>query len=199
MADPTQSAPAVSTHGAGAHPPPGATHEASGAEHGSGGLPQFEFQHWGGQIAYLLVLFAILYVLIARVFTPRMRAVIDERASQIAGALESARQVQAEALEQSRAAAAELAEARARSQALSFDARAKANAEAAERSTAEEAKLAEHLAEAETRIQGLRDSAMASVGAVASETAQAIVQKLTGKAASAADLKAATALSGGAA
>ena len=23
------------------------------AEHGSGGLPQFQFQHWGGQIAYL--------------------------------------------------------------------------------------------------------------------------------------------------
>ena len=199
MADPTQSAPAVSTHGAGATPAPGATHEAAGAEHGSGGLPQFEFQHWGGQIAYLLVLFAILYVLIARVFTPRMRRVIDERASTIAGALEAARQVQAEALEQSRAAAADLADARARSQGLAFDARAKAAAEAAERSAVEEAKLATQLADAELRIAGMRDSAMAQIGAVANDTAMAIIQKLTGKSASAADLKAAAAVRGGAA
>ncbi|MBU4436440.1 MAG: hypothetical protein KKC14_18720 [Alphaproteobacteria bacterium] len=197
MADLKQSAPAVSTHGEGAVPAPGATHEAAGAEHGSGGLPQFEFQHWGGQIAYLLVLFAILYVLIARVFTPRIRRVIDERASTIAGAIEAARQVQAEALEQSRAAAADLAEARSRSQRLAIDARAKAASEAAERSAAEDAKLAVHIDEAEARIAAMRDSAMAHVGAVASETAMAIVQKLTGKPASAAEVKSAMALRGG--
>ena len=36
----------------------------------SAGLPQFQFQHWPGQIAYLLILFAILYVLMSRVFAP---------------------------------------------------------------------------------------------------------------------------------
>lgn len=199
MADLKQSAPAVSTHGEEHASAPGATHEAAGAEHGSGGLPQFEFQHWGGQVAYLLVLFVILYVLVARVFAPRMRKVIDERASTIAGAIEAARQVQAEALEQSRAAAADLAEARSRSQRLAVDARAKASAEAAERSAAEDAKLAVHIDEAEARIAAMRDSAMAHVGAVASETAMAIVQKLTGKPASAAEVKSAMAQRGGAA
>lgn len=197
MAESTQSAPAVPTHGAEAHAAPGTTHEATGAEHESGGLPQFEFQHWGGQIAYLLVLFAILYVLVARVFTPRMRRVIDGRASTIAGAIEAARQVQAEAMEQSKAAAADLAEVRAKAQGVASDARAKAAAEAAERSGAEEVKLAAQLAQAETRIAAMRDSAMASVGTVASDTAMAIIDKLTGKSASAADMKAALAARGG--
>ena len=168
------------------------------AEHGSGGLPQFQFQHWGGQIAYLLVLFVILYVLIARVFTPRMRAVIDERAGTIAGALETARQVQAEAEDQAKAAAAEVAEARAQSQRVAAEARAKAVAEAAERSAVEDAKVSEHVAQAEARIATMRDAAMTNVASIAAETTTAIVEKLTGKAPSAADVNAALARGGAA-
>ncbi len=167
--------------------------------HGSGGLPQFETQHWGGQIAYLLVLFVILYVLVARVFAPRMRRVIDERADTIATALETARKVQDEAQQQARAASADLAEARAQAQRLAAEARAKAAAEAAERSAVEDAKVAERVAEAEARIAQMRTSAMANVGAIAIETTQAIVEKLTGKAASAADVEKALASRGGAA
>ena len=32
------------------------------AEHGSGGLPQFQFEHWAGQIAWLLILFVALRI-----------------------------------------------------------------------------------------------------------------------------------------
>lgn len=184
MADPHE--PAAAPHGA------DATHASTAAEHGSkAGIPQFEFQHWGGQIAYLLLLFAILYVLIARVFAPRLRKVIDDRASTIAGALEAARQVQAESEVQARAAAAEVADARAQSQRLAAEARAKASAEAAKRSAAADEETAGKVAEAEARIAAMRDSAMGSVGAVADEITRAIVEKLTGKAVTAAELKSA--------
>jgi F-type H+-transporting ATPase subunit b len=178
-------------HGAAAPHGADGTHEST--EHGSGGgggVPQFQFEHWGGQIAYLLVLFVILYVLISRVFAPRMRKVIDERASTIAGALEAAKQVQAEAEDQAKAAAAEVADARATTQRLAAEARAKASAEAAERTAAADAETAGKVAEAETRIAAMRESAMANVGAIAEETAKAIVEKLTGKTATAAELKA---------
>lgn len=171
-----------------------ATHAATEAEHGSGGLPQFEFQHWGGQVAWLLVLFAILYVLISRVFAPRLRAVIDERAATISTALDTARQVQAEALDQAKTAEAELAEARARSQRLAADARAKAAADAAERNAAEDAKVAERVAAAEADIRKARDAAMGNVAGIAQDITAAIVDKLTGKAASVAEIK--TALAG---
>lgn len=163
------------------------------AEHGSGGLPQFQFQHWGGQIVWLLFLFVVLYLLIARVFAPRMRRVFDERASTIATALETARQVQAEALDQSRTAEAELAEARGRSQRLAADARAKAAAEAAERGAVEDAKIAERVAAAEAEILKTREAAMANVSVIAQDITAVIVAKLTGKAPSAADVTAALA------
>lgn len=185
-----------------------ATHEAGEAVHGvettphattettghaeaahEGGLPQFRFEYWGGQIVWLLLIFAILYVLLGRVFTPRLRRVIDERARTISEAVEQARLVQTEALEQARVAESEVTEARARSQRVAADARAKAQAEASERQAAEDAKVAEKVAEAEARIKKARDAAMANVGAIATDTAAAIVQKLTGKAATKAEVE----------
>ena len=84
----------------------------------SGGLPQFETQHWFGQIAYLLILFFILLILVSKVFAPRIRRVMAERADTIASAVESARQVQSEAATQAAAAQAEVAQARAGSRSL---------------------------------------------------------------------------------
>lgn len=166
-----------------------ATTEAAG--HGQGGLPQFRFEDWGGQIVQLLIIFVLLYALLAWVFTPRLRRVIDERAKTISDAVEQARLVQAEALEQARVAEAELAEARARSQRVAIDARAKAAAEAAERQGAEDAKVAEKVAEAEDRIRKARDAAMANVGSIAKGAAAAIIEKLTGKPAAKGEVEAA--------
>ena len=55
----------------------------------------------------------------------------------------------------------------------------------------EDTKLNQRLSEAETRIRAARDAAMAHVTDIAGETAQALVEKLTGKPATAAALKSA--------
>ena len=167
------------------------TEAAHGGEHESGGLPQFEFQHWFGQIVYLIFLFAILYWLIAKVFAPRMRRVFDERAATISTALEAARQVQTEAAGQAEAAKAEVEQARASSRATAAAAKARVTDEANARAEAEEAVVAARIAEAETAIGKTRDAAMANVSSIASDTAGAIVERLTGKAPTSAEAAAA--------
>jgi F-type H+-transporting ATPase subunit b len=170
----------------------GAHAGTAAAEHGGGGgLPQFEFQYWGGQIVWLLLIFIVLYTLMSRVFIPRLRRVQDTRAQTIASAVAEARRVQDEADAQAAAARAEIDQARTRARTVAAEAKAKANAEFAARQAEADARIAEEVAAAETRIRGLRDSAMASVGDIAVETAGAMVQRLTGTAASAADLRAA--------
>ena len=67
-------------------------------------------------------------------------------------------------------------------------AKARVSEDIARRTAAQEAVLAERVAEAEARIGKLRDAAMAQVDTVASDTTRAIVEKLTGKAATAAEL-----------
>ena len=164
-----------------------ATTEAEG--HASGGLPQFQTQHWAGQMGYLLILFFLLYFLIAKVFGPRLRRVMDERRETISGAVETARKVQAEAAEQAAAAKAEVSQARAESRRVAAEAKARVTAEAAERAAVQEAEVNARIETAEAAIAKTRDAAMANVASIASDTAGAIVERLTGKAATAAELK----------
>lgn len=172
-------------------------HEVAGGteaavHHGEGGgLPQFEFEYWGGQIVWLFLIFAVLYILLATVFVPRFRKIVDERAKTIASAVDEARSVQAEADAQARAAQAEIEEARARARGVAADAKAKASAELAKGQAAEDERLAGELAAAESRIREMRDTAMGNVRTIAADTASAMIEKLTGRAAQAGEIDAA--------
>lgn len=161
-------------------------------EGGQGGLPQFRFEYWGGQIVFLLIIFAVLYTLLAKVFVPRLRKIQDTRATTISGAVEQARSVQAEAETQAAAAKAEIEEARAKARSLAVDAKAKAAAELAASQKAEDARLQAQIDEAEARIRGVRDKAMTNVRGIAADTAGVMIEKLTGKKAAAAEITAAT-------
>lgn len=157
----------------------------------AGGLPQFDTSVWAGQIVYLLFLFVVLYLLISKVFAPRLRKVMDERATTISTAIATARQVQAEAAEQAAVAKAEVEQARANARATAVAARARVTEEANARAAAEEEIVNARIAEAETAIGKTRDAAMVHVGTIASDTVVSIVDRLTGKAPTAAEAAAA--------
>jgi F-type H+-transporting ATPase subunit b len=181
MADPvetsTQRPVAQAAQPAPGHDVPAGTSEVA---HEGGGMPQFEMEYWGGQIVWLLLIFAVLYFLIARVFTPRMRKVFDTRAETIATAVAKARLAQDEAQAQAEAGQAQVVQARANALKIASDARAKAKAAASAKEAAEEAKLAARLSDAEASIRKSRDAAMGSVNGIAAETVQAMVAHLGG-------------------
>ncbi|HZV84353.1 MAG TPA: hypothetical protein VFF48_05125 [Brevundimonas sp.] len=180
----TVSAPPAVTHDAPHSVAVADTHASTEAAHGEGGggLPQFEFQHWFGQIVYLVLLFGLLYWLMSKVFVPRLRGVIDQRAATISDAVSAARQVQAEAAGQAEAAKAEVEAARASSRSTAAAAKARVTEQANARAAQEEAVVNARIAEAETAIGKTRDAAMTNVASIASDTAVAIVERLTGKA-----------------
>lgn len=161
---------------------------------GGTSLPQLEMEHWGGQIAWLLLTFIVLYVLFSRVFLPRLRAVQDEREGAIAGAIEQARLVQTEAEGQAEAAKADLAEARATARATAAAARARVTEDANKRQAEDEARVNARIAEAEARIAEGRDAAMTKVSGIAAETTAAMIERLTGETPPAAQVQ--TALKG---
>ena len=167
-----------------------ATTEAHGGAE-AGGLPQFDTSVWAGQIVYLLFLFIVLYLLISKVFAPRLRRVMDERADTISTAVATAKSVQAEAATQAAAAKAEVEQARAESRRLAAEAKARVAAEAETRRAAEEAEVNARIEAAEAQIAQTRDAAMTNVGTIAADTASAIVERLTGKPATAAEATAA--------
>jgi len=165
----------------------GATTEAAGHA-ASGGLPQFDLQWWPGQIAWVLIVFVVLFVFMRAFAVPKLGGAITAREDKIAGDIAEARQLKADADATAEDAAAERAQARASAQKLAGDARSAARAEVDKALAAEEARLAEAAAKADAAINAARDKAMTNVAAIAQDTAAAIVAKLTGKAATASEL-----------
>jgi F-type H+-transporting ATPase subunit b len=64
---------------------------AAGAEHASGGLPQFDFSWWAGEAVWTVAIFVVLLILFTKVFVPRVGGTIDEREDRISGDIGAAR------------------------------------------------------------------------------------------------------------
>jgi F-type H+-transporting ATPase subunit b len=184
---PAPHGPAVPGHEPGAT---GAHAEAAGG-HESAGLPQFDFAWWPGQILWFLIIFFAMLVFIRAFAVPKVGGTIEAREGKIAGDIAEARRMKDAADVQAQAAATEASQARAAAQKVGAEARAKAQADIAARLAVEETKLAATGAEAEARIAKARDAAMTNVAGIAADTAKAIVEKLTGKTATATELAAA--------
>ncbi len=157
------------------------------------GLPQTDLAQWPGEIFWALVVFLVLYLLLAHVFLPRVGGTIDEREDRIGGEIGDARRMRDEAAAEAAAAQGEMAQARARARKLAEDAGKEANAAAAQSRAAEDARLAAILAAADQRIAAARDQAMGQIRDVAAGAAAAIVGKLTGHTPSTAEVAAALA------
>jgi F-type H+-transporting ATPase subunit b len=162
---------------------------AAVAPPGASGLPQFDLAQWPGEIVWLLIVFALLYLMFSRVFLPRVGGAMALREDKISGEIGAARRMRDEAMARSAEAAGEMAQARARARKLADEAIAQVKAEGQARRAQEDATLAEILAEAETQIASARTQAMVHVRSIARDAAGAMIQRLTGAPASSAELQ----------
>ncbi len=154
--------------------------KAFAAGTGEPGLPQLNMATWPSQLFWLFVLFGAGYLIMAKIVTPRIGAVLEERRQTVDGDLEKARAASADAakiradyesdLEKARIEAAEFAK--------------QAAVEATKKAEAADAKIAKKLAGkvgvAEAKLAEAKTSAMANLNDVAAEAAMAAVASLAG-------------------
>jgi F-type H+-transporting ATPase subunit b len=148
----------------------------------SGGMPQLDFANpWTiAQVVWMLIIFALLYVVMAKVALPQVAGVLAERRARIDGDLEVAQAAKLRADAAMADHQAATAKARAEAQAAVAAATQQAQADAAAKAEALNARLNIQIAAAEQRIAGARDAAMGALRSVAADTAEALVRRLTG-------------------
>ena len=144
------------------------------------GLPQLKVETWPSQLFWLVVIFGVGYVFMARVVTPRIGSVLEERRSRLDDDLTRAREASTEAA-QTRADYEASLEA-ARNEAAEFARNAAAEAATkAEKAEAKAAKkMATKIAAAETKLAAARSEAEGNIVTVAAEAAMDTAQQLAG-------------------
>ncbi len=153
---------------------------AGGDGHGEGGFPPFDPRHYFSQIAWLVVSFGALYLLMSRVTLPRIGRILEERHDRVARDLEEASQRRAESEAAQASYEKALIEARNKANAIAGEARNRLAAESEANRKSLEASLATKLEEAERRIDATKSEALSHVRGIAVDTAQAIVNRLVG-------------------
>jgi len=149
---------------------------------GGGGMPQLRFNDPMilAQVIWLLIIFGLLYYIMARYALPRVSSVLEERRSRIEGDLELAQVAKQRADAALAEHQAATARARAEAQAAIAAASQTAQAEASQRAEALNARLNAQIEAAEQRIATARDQAMGALRQVATETTDALLARLIG-------------------
>jgi len=155
---------------------------STAAAEASGGMPQLDFSNplMLAQVVWLLIIFGILYYVLAKIVLPRFDSVLEDRRNRIQGDLEAARASKAEADAAMDAHRQATAKSRADAQQAIAAAQAAAQADATAKAAVLNAKLNEQIAAAEARITTARDAAMGALREVATDTADALVKRLSG-------------------
>jgi F-type H+-transporting ATPase subunit b len=168
--------------------------QKTGTEHPSKqDFPPFQKDTFASQLVWLVLIFALLYLLMSRIALPRIGGIMDARRQAVEGDLAEARRLKDSSDAAIAAYEKALADARGRAQALANETREQYAREADEARKALDATLNARIAESEQAIATRRTAAMANVQDIAVETAAAIVERLLGSAPAGGDVSRAVA------
>ena len=146
----------------------------------SGGLPQLDFSTWPTQIFWLVVSFALAYLLMWRIVVPRIGSVLEERHNRIEDDLRRARQASDDAEQAREAFEKMLADARNDGNEMTRQAAESIMSKMERKVATANAALAKKMSEAEAEIAKARADALKEVSDIASTSAMDVVAQLTG-------------------
>lgn len=145
-------------------------------------MPQFDPAGFSPQLIWLAIVFGVLFLLMWRVTLPKVEDVFTLRQERIAGNLDKADKLKAEAEAVIAGYQKAIAEAKGHAQAELQRAAAEVAAETAKREAVFGQRLNEQATAAEGQIKASKVQALASVRSIAGELAAAMTTKLTGTA-----------------
>lgn len=145
-------------------------------------MPQLETATFLPQLVWLLITFALLYVLMAKVALPRVAAVIDERKRRLDQDLAEAARLKRETEKAIAEYEQALATARTRAQAIAGEARTQMAADSAAQRSRVEAEIGERTRAAEASIHAAKQQALSQLTSVAAGAATDVVARLSGTA-----------------
>ncbi len=156
----------------------------------TGGLPQFDLSTWASQIFWLLIVFGLIYFVLATFILPRIGQSIADRTDRVRDDLDQAAAFQSQAEEAEKSYTQILADARAKAMNV-----AEATKKSVEEDILKEIEATDALANreselAEKRIQEAKTTALKSVETVAVDAAGDVIEILTGKKITAAIIRA---------
>ncbi len=154
--------------------------QAFAAEPSEPGLPQLDIATWPSQLFWLAIIFGAGYLVMAKVVTPQIGAVLEKRRKTLDSDLEKARTASSDASKVRADYESNLEKARNDASDFAKHAAAEASKIAVEADAKFAQKLARKFAKAEAKLSEAKSSALSNLNEVAAEAAVDAVVALAG-------------------
>ena len=143
-------------------------------------MPQMEFADYMPQVVWLVITFATLYVLMAKLALPRITDILETRQRHLEHELEVSEKLRDEAQTTLAEYDAAIVSARAETESLLAKARESIQTETQERIAELNGRLESEIRESDARIRHAMSQAMDELVVVAGNSARAAVERLAG-------------------
>ena len=151
------------------------TNQAFGAK---GGMPQLNTEFWASQIFWLIVIFSILYIIIWKIFLPKITEIIENRKSRIIGDLNEAQKLKENAEKKLNEYNKIIEESKKEAKKIIEDSKKKLDRDIKNKKQQFNDEIEKELMAAEKEIKDLKKSSISNINNIAVETSAEIIKQI---------------------
>ena len=149
--------------------------QASGSE---SGMPQLNPEFWAAQIFWLILIFSILYVLIWKIFLPKITYSIESRKSRIVSDLDEAQKLKENAEKKLNEYNKIIEDSKKTAKKIIEDSKKKLDEDIKNKKEKFNQEIEEELKVAEREIKDLKKSSISNISNIAAETSAEVIKQI---------------------
>jgi len=144
------------------------------------GMPQLDPTYWGSQAFWLALFFTVLYLLVSKIYVPKIRNSIDTRENKIRDDLDEAEKSNHEAENKISEYKKNIENAKKQVQKILKDGNEKIDKEIKEKKETIQKQIDEEIKKAEKEINDFKNESLKKIPTIASELSSKIIYEITG-------------------
>ena len=144
------------------------------------GMPQLNPEFWGAQIFWLVLIFSILYLIIWKIFLPKITYAIENRKSKIVNDLDEAQKLKENAEKKLKEYNTIIANSIEEAKKIIDDGRKKLDQDIENKKKDFNSQIEKEIASVEKEIKNLKKTSLSNIGKIASEPSTELMRKMIG-------------------
>ena len=145
------------------------------------GMPQLDPEYWFSQAFWLIIIFLSIYLLIARIFIPKIKSGIDMRESKIRKDLEEAKIFNEEAEKKLKSYKELIENGKMNAKKILLDSSQKLNEDMQEKKNKIQKEIEQETHNAEKEIQRFKSDSLGKVNTISEEIASGLIKDIFGE------------------
>ena len=145
------------------------------------GMPQLDPTYWASQAFWLILIFTLLYLVLSKLFIPKIKDSIDDRENKIKNDLDEAQELKNVAEKKLKEYDLSIENAKKQVQKILFESKNKLNSETQNKKKNFEKEIDAEIENAEKEIKNFKKDSLKSISVISEEMTSKVIEMISGE------------------